>query len=52
LYQTQLNINFRYYQFLAVLFTEIFLDNFFEDKELFINKINNFIKNKYIQNLS
>ncbi|MCK8825196.1 DEAD/DEAH box helicase family protein [Fuchsiella alkaliacetigena] len=47
----------KYFQYLAVLFTEIFLDKYFNNKELFKSKLNNFInkenskikkdKNKY-----
>ncbi len=50
-YQKELKINFRYYQFLAILFTEIFLDNFFNNKQTFLNKINYFIEKKYIENI-
>ena len=38
-------INLKYFQYLAVLFTEIFLDRYFYDRESFLGNINNFVKN-------
>jgi len=38
-----------YYQYLALLFTEIFLDNYFNDKENFLNEFLNFVNdNKHL----
>jgi len=38
-------INLKYFQYLAVLFTEIFLDRYFYDRDNFLDEINNFVKN-------
>jgi superfamily II DNA or RNA helicase len=40
----QHNFNLKYYQYLAVLFTEIFLDKYFNKKEEFLEELNNFLK--------
>jgi hypothetical protein len=49
-YEKKLNILFRYYQFLALLFTEYFLDNYFQDKDLLLGQINDFVENFYLEN--
>jgi hypothetical protein len=40
----QLNFNLKYFQYLAVLFTEIFLDKYYNDKERFLNELNEFLE--------
>jgi len=40
----QNKINLKYYQYLAILFTEIFLDEFNNNKYNFLNNINNFLE--------
>ena len=39
------NINLKYFQYFSLLFTEMFLDRFFNDKERFVNDLNLFIDN-------
>ena len=36
-------INLKYFQYLAVLFTEIYLDNYFNRKNEFLNELNKFV---------
>jgi len=38
------NFNLKYFQYLAVLFTEIFLDRYYNDKERFIVELNEFLE--------
>lgn len=38
-------INLKYFQYLVVLFTEIFLDQYFNNRDKFLSDINNFVKN-------
>jgi hypothetical protein len=38
------NFNLKYFQFLAVLFTEIFLDRYYNDKQRFFNELNEFLE--------
>jgi len=40
----QPNFNLKYFQYLAVLFTEIFLDKYYNDKDGFIAELNEFLK--------
>ena len=40
----QPNFNLKYFQYLAVLFTEIFLDRCYNDKERFIAELNEFLE--------
>jgi len=40
----QPNFNLKYFQYLAVLFTEIFLDKYYNDKERFLNELNKFLE--------
>ena len=40
----QPNFNLKYFQYLAVLFTEIFLDRCYNDKEKFIAELNEFLE--------
>lgn len=44
-------INLKYFQYLAVLFTEIYLDNYFNIKNKFLNELNEFVdkENKKIK---
>jgi len=44
------NINLKYFQYFSLLFTEMFLDRFFNDKENFVNELNAFI-NSYLNTL-
>jgi hypothetical protein len=37
------NINLKYFQYLAVLFTEVFLDRYFNGRKRFLNELNSFI---------
>lgn len=41
----QPNFNLKYFQYLAVLFAEVFLDRYYNDRESFINKLNEFLRN-------
>ena len=38
------NFNLKYFQYVAVLFTEIFLDRYYNDKERFIVELNEFLE--------
>jgi len=38
------NFNLKYFQYVAVLFTEIFLDRYYNDKERFIAELNEFLE--------
>jgi len=38
-------INLKYFQYLAVLFTEIFLDKYFRNPVAFLKELNNFVEN-------
>ncbi len=40
----QPNFNLKYFQYLAILFTEIFLDKYYNDKEEFLNELNSFLE--------
>jgi hypothetical protein len=40
----QQNFNLKYFQYLAVLFTEIFLDKYYSDKQRFLNELNVFLE--------
>ena len=40
----QPNFNLKYFQYLAVLFAEIFLDRYYNDKERFITELNEFLE--------
>jgi hypothetical protein len=40
----QPNFNLKYFQYLAILFTEIFLDKYYNDKERFLNELNEFLE--------
>ncbi|MHC1590702.1 MAG: DEAD/DEAH box helicase family protein [Candidatus Helarchaeales archaeon] len=40
----QPNFNFKYFQYLAVLFTEIFLEKYHDDREHFLNDLNDFVE--------
>jgi hypothetical protein len=40
----QLNFNLKYFQYLAVLFTEIFLDKYYNEKEIFLSELNEFLE--------
>ena len=40
----QPNFNLKYFQYLAVLFTEMFLDNYYNNRQRFLNNINVFLK--------
>jgi len=42
--RNQPNFNLRYFQYLAVLFTEIFLDRYTNNKEEFLRDLNTFLK--------
>ncbi|HOM27516.1 MAG TPA: DEAD/DEAH box helicase family protein, partial [bacterium] len=39
------NVSLKYFQYLAVLFTEIFLDNLKNNKQLFLYQLNEFLEN-------
>lgn len=39
----QPNFNLKYFQYLAVLFTEIFLDRYYNDKDRFLTELNEFL---------
>lgn len=40
----QPNFNLKYFQYLAVLFTEIFLDRYYTDRQRFLNELNTFLE--------
>ena len=40
----QPNFNLKYFQYLAVLFTEIFLDRYYNDRQRFLNELNGFLE--------
>ena len=40
------NITLKYYQYLALIFTEIFLDNYFRSPSRFLNEINKWIESR------
>lgn len=40
----QPNFNLKYFQYLAVLFTEIFLERYYNDRERFLNELNAFLE--------
>ncbi len=40
----QPNFNLKYFQYLAVLFTEIFLDKYYNNRDRFINDLNEFLE--------
>jgi len=40
----QPNFNLKYFQYLAILFTEIFLDRYYNDRERFLNELNAFLE--------
>ncbi len=42
--RNQLDLNLKYFQYLAVLFTEIFLDKYYHQKEKFLNELNQFLE--------
>ena len=39
----QINFNLKYFQYLAVLFTEIFLDKYYNNREEFLEELNEFL---------
>ncbi len=39
----QLNLNLKYFQYLAVLFTEIYLDKYYNESKRFLNELNEFL---------
>jgi len=40
----QPNFNLKYFQYLAVLFTEMFLEKYYNDRERFLNELNTFLE--------
>ena len=42
--RTDTNFNLKYFQYLAVLFTEIFLDKYYNNKQQFLDELNEFLK--------
>ena len=40
----QLKFNLKYFQYLAILFTEIFLEKYFDNKSGFLNELNEFLQ--------
>ncbi|GIW65483.1 MAG: hypothetical protein KatS3mg095_0002 [Candidatus Parcubacteria bacterium] len=40
----QPNFNLKYFQYLAVLFTEMFLDRYYNDRQRFLNELNTFLE--------
>ncbi len=40
----QLNLTLKYFQYLAILFAEIFLDRYYNDRERFLNELNEFLE--------
>ncbi len=42
--RNQPNFNLKYFQYLALLFTEIFLDRYYNNKEMFLNELNQFLE--------
>jgi superfamily II DNA or RNA helicase len=46
----QLNFNLKYFQYLAVLFTEIFLDRYYNDRQRFLKELNAFLEEFNNQN--
>jgi len=40
----QPNLNLKYFQYLAVIFTEMFLDRYYNDREKFLIELNEFLK--------
>ncbi|MFQ6072127.1 MAG: DEAD/DEAH box helicase family protein, partial [Methanosarcinales archaeon] len=46
----QPEFNLKYFQYLAVLFTEIFLDKYYNDKDRFLNELNLFLEEFNNQN--
>ena len=40
----QSNFNLKYFQYLAVLFTEMFLDRYYNDRQRFLNELNEFLE--------
>ncbi len=40
----QANLNLKYFQYLAALFTEIFLDKYYNNKQIFLNELNDFLE--------
>ena len=40
----QPNFNLKYFQYLAVIFTEIFLDRYYNDRQRFLNELNAFLE--------
>ncbi len=42
-HRRQTHLNFKYFQYLAILFTEIFLDNYYWNRELFLKELNDFL---------
>jgi superfamily II DNA or RNA helicase len=40
----QPNFNLKYFQYLAILFTEMFLDKYYNDKQRFLNELNEFLE--------
>lgn len=41
------NIKWKYYQYLSLLFTEIYLDRYFSDKFLLLADLNNYLENEF-----
>ena len=46
----QPNFNLKYFQYLAVLFTEIFFDKCYNDRERFLNELNEFLEQFNLEN--
>ncbi|KAA0257569.1 DEAD/DEAH box helicase [Deferribacter autotrophicus] len=46
----QPNFNLKYFQYLAVLFPEMFLDRYYNDRQRFLNELNEFLKEFNIEN--
>jgi len=42
--RNQPNFNLKYFQYLAVLFAEIFLDRYYNDRETFLSELNKFLE--------
>ncbi|UKI42728.1 MAG: hypothetical protein L6V95_07675 [Candidatus Melainabacteria bacterium] len=45
----ELDLKWKYFQYLELLFTEIYLDRYFSNKEQLLSSLNNFL-NKYNKN--
>lgn len=45
--ERETRITWKYFQYLALMFTEIYLDRYFANREVFCEELNRFQKNKY-----